>query len=184
MHQDPVFYFINLPRRLYCSESLAEVLRFPSHSIRSWANQPRVLYFQAQHASRPNQPKAFTTTASKHSSPQDEGSGQVVCRECDRHPTGWCRYVVWYEYTQQCKITNINKLGVRLLGIPPTGRTEKNIGGARNACVFGVHSRLGSSSTRNKVPGIPHRATARLTQPGARQREGRRVTPKAGHGAR
>ena len=29
------------------------------------------------------------------------------------------------------------------------------VGGARNACVLGVHSRLGSSSARNKAPGIP-----------------------------
>ena len=56
------------------------------------------------------------------------------------------------------------------------------IGGAHDAWVFRNHSRLGSSSTRNKAPGIQQRARGRPSQPGARQRKERRVTPKAGHG--
>ena len=75
----------------------------------------------------------------------------------------------------QCTITNVGsapwayaQLGVR--------KTFQCNCGARNACVFGVHSRLRSSSTRQKAQGIPPQVTARPTQPGARQREGPRVT--------
>ena len=99
----------------------------------------------------------------------------MVGRERDRHLTGRYQHVVWDEYTMQCTITNVGsapwayaQLGVR--------KTFQCNCGARNACVFGVHSRLRSSSTRQKAQGIPPQVTARPTQPGARQREGPRVT--------
>ena len=81
----------------------------------------------------------------------------MVGRERDRHPTGRCRYVVWYEDTQKCTITNLNKLGERLVYNPNWA--------------YGKASNLLGERAMHVCLGLPQASEARVLE----------ITPRAYH---